>query len=90
MSNMYRIGAAGAHRPAALERRERMRTTQNVDRLSRIIRNTRAQILIAEQTKNYDRAYKLAMNAVDETGRMLNALANYAQAKAENRAHAAA
>jgi hypothetical protein len=67
-----------------------MRTTQNINRLSRIIRNTQTQIILAEQVKNYYCAYRLALNAVDETRRMLNALSSYAQAKAENRAHVTA
>jgi hypothetical protein len=46
-----------------------------------MLRNTKAQILMAEQSKNYERAYRLALNAVDETSRMLTAMANYAQSK---------
>lgn len=62
-----------------------MRTTRSIDRLAKIIQNTKAQILMADQSKNYERAYRLALNAVDETGRMLNALSNYASAKAEKK-----
>jgi hypothetical protein len=46
-----------------------------------MIRNTQTQIILAEQSKNYERAYRLAMNAVDETSRMLRAMASYTQAK---------
>jgi hypothetical protein len=60
-----------------------MRTTQNVDRLGRIIRNAKTQIILAERSGNHDRAYQVALNAVDETGRMMAALSSYAQAKSK-------
>ena len=67
-----------------------MRTARNVDRLRRIIRHAQAQIILAEQSKNYDRAYRAAMEAVHETSRMLNAMASYAQSRTTNRAHVGA
>lgn len=58
-----------------------MRTDRNINRLQRIIRNAKTQIILAEQSKNYAAAYQTARIAIDETSRILSAMESYARAK---------